>query len=249
MAQINHQQLEEIIIDAKKNYRTVFSTVIGGELFVWRLLSGIEYEIISKTSNGDQYIKEELVCQQAVIYPKVDFSSYKAGIPTNLAPHILEESGFSGTGKALNYLSTCRGKLATQFQEQAYVVIASAFPQYTFEEIEDWDIEKLIRMVARAEWKINIIDGKDFIFEREEDVSEEEPQEEVDEREKLRELEQRVIEQGGDPIFTLYHSVYKQEKEYMPLPLIMGNNLHREEVVNVVRENIQQRISDSRRLL
>lgn len=248
MQEIDHRKIEEIIIDAKKNYRTVFSTVVGGELFIWRLLSGIEYEIISKTSDGDALIKEELICQQAVIYPTINFSLYKAGIPSVLAPQIITESGFNGTEKSLSHLNNCRGMLFSQFQEQAYVIIASAFPQYKFEEIEDWDIEKLIKMIARAEWKFNMIDGKEFIFEQE--TPEEETQEkDVDEKEKLKELEGRIIEQGGDPIFTLYDKVYKEQKEYVCAPIIMGNNFDREEVVNVVREKIHERLSNSRRLL
>lgn len=244
---LNHQEIEQVIIDAKKKFQNIFSTVINGELFIWRLLSGIEYEIISKTSGGDIYIKEEIICQQAVIYPKVDFSLYKAGIPSKLAPQIIEESGFASKEKTQRFLDECRLNVFTRFQEQAYIVIASAFPQYSFEEMETWDIEKLIKMVARAEWKINVIDGKEFMFEKEEEQEEE--QEEINEKEKLKELENEIINRGGDPIFTLYESTYKEHKEYMDHPFIMGNHFDREDVVNGVREKIQQRLLNTRRVL
>lgn len=239
---MNYAQLERIIIDAKNKYTAVFSTIINQEVYIWRLLTSSELEIINKTSIGEQYLKEELICEAVVIYPEVDFATYKAGVPSVLAPLILDESGFSGYTKTKELLSKARVKIFSDFQEQANIVIASAFPQYRIEEIKGWDVEKLTTMVARAEWKLNVIDGKDFFFE---DVKEEEEVEEKSEKEKLQELEGSLIEKGYDPILVLYNSVYKEDKPYLPEIFAMGRNFDREDVIDVVRKNIQQRLSNS----
>lgn len=238
---MNYAQLEQVIIDAKKTYSAVYSTVINHEIFVWRLLTSSELEIINKTSVGDQMLKEELVCEAVVIYPKHDFSIYKAGVPTILSKFILEESGFNDNQKTKTLIKHSRAKVFGDFQEQAAIVIVSAFPQYRFEEIEAWDVEKLTKMIARAEWKLNVIDHKDFVFE---DIDEDE-EEQKSEKEKQKELETYIIEKGGDPILTLYNNVYKKEKPYLPELFIMGTNFDREDVIHVVKENIQQRLSNS----
>lgn len=239
---LEQSELERMIIAAKIKYKNIFATTVGEDLFVWRLLRSSEYEIICKSSNGDLDLKEELVCQYAVIYPEVNFSSYKAGVPSQIAPQILEESGFISAEKTHDFLNTCRAGILDKFQEQAFIIIASAFPQYKFEEIEEWEMEKLLKMVARAEWKLNVLDGNEFIFE-EVDTNDEE--EEVDQDAALKEMEEKIIERGGDPIFTLYDSIYKKKPPFFDYPFIMGNNIHREDVVDAVRRSIEKRQSTS----
>lgn len=242
MIAFEESSLEKLIIDSKKKYGSIFSMIVGEELFLFRLLTKKEYEIVIKSTAGDEDLKEEMVCQYAVLYPDVDFATYKAGIPTALAPAILYESGFVSADKAYQYLYESRVNVLDNFTEQAAIVIISAFPAYTFEDIEEWDIEKILLMAARAEWKLNVIDGNDFVFSREQEEEQEE-QEEVDEKQLLKELEQKIIEQGGDPILQLHETVYKKERKFFDLPLIMGNNIHREDVVDAVRKSIHERIS------
>lgn len=234
--------MEKAIIDAKLKYGNIFSTVIGDDAYIWRLITPSEYEIIVKTSGHDLDLKEELICQYAVVFPPTDFSKCKAGVPIQLSKQILRESGFSASNKIKEHLAICRENVATRFQEQSVILIASAFPQYKLEEIEGWDMEKLIHMVARAEWKMTNIDGKEFIFD--DDSSDEANNTDVDEKEQLKEIEQNIIERGGDPILTLYNDYYKEKKEYFSYPLIMGNNLDREDVLDEVRRQINKRLAN-----
>ena len=235
--------LEELIIDLKRKHYTVFATMIYGELFLWRPLSRIEFDIISKSSNHDKMLREEMICQTAVLYPKVNFTIYKAGIPTVLTPQIVEESGFGTVEKTHAYLHRTRMGVLDNFTAQAEIVIAAAFPNYTFEIMKNWNIEQLLDMVARAEWKLNVIDGKDFAFQidKEEVDEDEEPKtpEEIieEEKESVRELVQDIITNGGDPILELneYFSI-KTKKSYIEFPFIMGFNWDREDVLDGIRK-------------
>lgn len=237
---INMLELEKAIIDAKNKYGNVYSITIGEDVFVWRLLTQKEYEIINKSCSGDKYIKEEMICQYVTVYPKdILYSTYKAGIATQLSKHILQESGFSDNGKAYHFLDACREDNDRNFITQAHIVVASAFPQYKFEEIESWDIEQLIDMVSKAEWKLNVIDNKPFRFEKIESLDDENEQDTKEES--LHILEQELIELGGDPVLMLYDRFYKKEKPYYDMPFILGRWWNREDVVDATREGIQKR--------
>ena len=225
--------LEQAIIRAKKKYNSVFSTVIEDDVFIWRLLTQKEYEIIDKTTNGDIYAKEEMVCQYATVYPNdIVFALYKAGVPTQLSESILYESGFKTNAKIYNQLEKSRTDINKNFMSQAYVIICSAFPQYKIEEVEEWDIEHLVDMVAKAEWKMNVIDGKPFTFEKTEQA-----QEEIN----IREIEEEIIKIGGDPILLLYNQYYKRNKEYCNFPFIVGRSYDNKAVCDGARKEIQQR--------
>ena len=233
-------ELEQLIINFKKEYYSVFATSVGHNFFIWRPLTRAEYDIINKSSIGDNHLKEEMVCQFAVLYPKTNFSTYKAGIPGALAPQIIEESGFGSVYKTYDYLSSSRQTILSSFTSQAEIVICSAFPQYSFEDMKTWNIEKLLDMVARAEWKLNVVDHKDFIFEMTEtNLDGNEPVEKTLDEE-MKELEQQIIEQGGDPILQLGH-VYRlqNKKDYVEYPFIMGNSWDNEVIVNAVQKQLQ----------
>lgn len=235
-------ELEKAIIDAKNKYGNVYSITIGDDVFIWRLLTQKEYEIINKSCSGDKYIKEEMICQYVTVYPKdIMYSTCKAGVATQLSKHILQESGFSDNGKAYEFLDACREDNDRNFITQAHIVVASAFPQYKFEEIESWDIEQLIDMVSKAEWKLNVIDGKPFRFEKIESTGEEGGEPQPTEEETLHILEQELIELGGDPILMLHNRFYKKEKSYCDMPFILGRWWNREDAVNATREEIQKR--------
>lgn len=237
---LNGIELEKLIIDLKKKYYTVFATTVGHRLFIWRPITKDEYNTICKTCAGDELLKEELICQLSVLYPEVSFATYKAGIPGTLTPQILEESGLGSQEKVYRHLDFSRGKIIEDFATQAEIVIAAAFPQYKFEEMKKWNIEQLLDMVAKAEWKLNVLDEKDFVFKTVTEESEE-VQETKSPKEELREIEQNIIQNGGDPILQLGH-IYQLDnrKDYIEYPFIMGYNWDNEEVVHVIQQQLQR---------
>lgn len=232
--------LEQLIINLKKEYYSIFATSVGHSFFIWKPLTRTEYDIIIRSSAGDNSLKEEMVCQFAVLHPKINFSLYKAGIPGVLAPQIIEESGFGSVYKTYSHLANSRNAVLSSFTSQAEIVIASAFPQYSFENMKTWNIEQLLDMVARAEWKLNVIDHKEFIFDMVPESDGSEDGEEKTFKEEMKELEQQIIAEGGDPILQLGH-IYnlKNKKDYIEYPFIMGNSWDNEVIINAVQRQLQ----------
>lgn len=244
MNQLSDVDLEKLVIDLKKKHYVIFATTIGTSFYIWRPISRKEYDIIMKSSAGNVSVRDEMVCQISVLYPHVDFSVYKAGIPTTLAPQVIEESGFGSVGKTYSYLSKTRQYILSNFTSQAEIVIASAFPQYKFEEIKEWSLEQLLDMVAKAEWKLNVLDGKNFVFKaavQEEGETDDTPKK--TEEEELHELEQDIIETGGDPILYL-GDVYakKAKKPYTDFPFIMGSQWNNEEMIQFVGQQLRNKL-------
>lgn len=67
--------------------------------YIYRDLNRYEYKSIMATPNTDPLMREEMICEQCVLYPYEYsygiMSNHKAGIPTILAGHIMETSGFT----------------------------------------------------------------------------------------------------------------------------------------------------------
>lgn len=234
-------RLEKELIRLKRDNYSVFASTINEDLFVWRLLTRQEYEIITKSAGDNLSLIEEMVCQVAVMYPdNINFGMCKAGIPTTLSGDIIELSGFGDQSSIYDRLDSARLATNTDFVTQAESLVAAAFPQYRFEEMRDWNIEQLLDMVARAEWKLNTIDDKEIRFNKPE-PSEDEEEEPKSEEEELRELEGYVVESGGDPILQLQHLYKKKSKDFTKFPFIMGVHWDNEEVLDEVRRQQQER--------
>jgi len=83
----------------KKQHNEVYMTEIGEEVYIWRPLNRFEYKTIVALKNTDPLQREELICEQCVLYPlEYDISAMangKAGVPALLAESIMEASGFT----------------------------------------------------------------------------------------------------------------------------------------------------------
>lgn len=243
MEQLNDIDLEKLIIDLKKKNYILFTTTVGYQFYIWRPVTRKEYDIIMRSSAGNTYIRDEMICQVSILYPRVDFATYKAGVCTTLAPQIIEESGFGSVQKTYDYLNSTRQYILKNFTSQAEIVIAAAFPQYKFEEIREWSLEQLLDMVAKAEWKLNVIDNKNFVFEA---VSADEENDDVEKptkEEAIKKLEQDIITTGGDPILYLGDMYARQvKKPYTDFPFIMGSQWNNEEMIQYVGEQLRKSV-------
>lgn len=85
----------------KKQYAEVYLTEVAYDFFVWRPLNRYEYKHLMAIPDIDPLQREELICEQCVLWPK-EFSfdqiaNGKAGIPALLAEQIMQASGFDRT--------------------------------------------------------------------------------------------------------------------------------------------------------
>lgn len=83
----------------KKQFVEVYLTELGLEAFIWRPLNRYEYKKITSVPNTDPLMREEMICEQCVLWPYNytfdEMANGKAGVPALLAESIMEVSGFS----------------------------------------------------------------------------------------------------------------------------------------------------------
>lgn len=227
----DYRDIERQIIEFRDQYDEVYLTRIGDEDYIWRALTKKEHREIAEFATND-YDAFERICQTAVLYPQVNFgSSGLAYIPEQLAPQILNESGYGELRKETYLLTVFRNQIENSFEEQAQIIINRAFSYITFEEMENWTKEKLLKYVSRAEWQLAFIDKRDIRLRTEEEIRQEmiESGEEVPEPEEVPEFNIMDVandlrQQGQDPMFVLRHLYEKQKPPYFVRPLIGGLN-------------------------
>lgn len=232
---LNEISIEDLIIHFRDTYSEVYYTTIGEEDYIWRTLSRKEYRDIQEFARS-QYDAYERICQKAVLFPERNFAlTAPAYLPEQLAPQILNESGYGNEDKDGQLLKIFREQVNNNFEVQAQIIINRAFSYITFEDMETWTKEKLLKFVAKAEWALQFIEQKDYIHlmtadelrqqaiemaeESGEDV-EEEPEEEFD----INDLARQERDNGRDPMFSLSHLYQKEKPAYFERPLIGGRN-------------------------
>lgn len=171
---------QEEILRLRDKYGATYFTEIDGEEFLFRPLSRGEYEKATTTFNNDA-AAEEYICSRATILPKdYDFENCQAGIPSILARQIIFESGFDESNpKAQDYLLQFREEM-NSIENQIPCVIKEAFQDISFEEIENWGLEKTLKYYARAEYILNVLQNRDIQFISEEEQSKQQKKEFVD---------------------------------------------------------------------
>lgn len=150
------RQLEEW---KDKYFGAVFITEINDTAYIWRGLSKAEFNKANEYFSDD-YDRAEFVCRSCVLYPEIDDFSIDmhAGVPETLTEQILKESGFSLTIKELdNQIAQYERQMT--FDNQITCVIKEAFPDIPFEEIENWQFQKVLWYYARAKWTLETLRG------------------------------------------------------------------------------------------
>ena len=220
-----------MVIKEEMNHEKLIYVNIERKDFVFRLITLKEFtQAKMLTSTTEEF--NDAICQIALIYPQ-DFNfavSPVAGASDRCAKHIIDESKILDSKGVLEQLEVSRAKL-TRFFDQCVLIIKAAFSEYTLEEIQDWNYEKLMDMVAKAEYVLKLR-GNDVTIECE--------VEEISEKTAKMESDAELIINGIDPMF--YHSdKIKLKHELIDRPVILGNNWREEGMIKDVREQIRRR--------
>lgn len=214
------KEIQALLESFRKQYDEVYLTQIGDEDYVWRALGREEYQaIVARAKSEDEAF--EMICNTAVLWPKVDFGGFniKAYIPTQLAPQIVDESGFGDGRRDLVLLEHFRDEMKS-FDKQAEVIVNTAFPNISFEDMANWTKEKLMKHVAKAEWQMTVL-RKIPLQLTATGVAEDgeaEEQEPFDYMEVANELRK----QGHDPMFVMRALYQKEKPSYVERPLVGG---------------------------
>lgn len=222
--QLTEQQFHLLIKQAKVEFGEVFLAEVEDQQFIFRLLTRKEYKEILQISD-DKDMAEELICQLSVIHPSnLNFAKGEAGLPSLLAPHIVNESGFGDMQKSHYYFDSYRMRMES-FEMQAEAAIQAAFPQISEEDMQDWTVEKLMRTLAKAEWILKNVKGYPIEFRNQYDEELEEGEEEVPEEEPptMKEIGNDIRQQGGDPMIELQEHIIRP-RPYAEFPFIAGTN-------------------------
>ena len=202
--------------------------------FIFRTLTRKEYKYILQSS-PNQYEKEDNICNTACLYPEdFDFGECGfAGINEFVAARIEKESGFQDIRDVLNEY-----KYAKQFNNleiQCMDLRKGFIPEYTYEEMEEWTWEKLMKMTVRAE-NVASLKGFDWSLKDEsEQFDEQMSRIDPNNKEFIKELEQN----GVDPMLYFEDELkHTFKNEVVDFPLIGGTHWNDEEVLTVIRKQI-----------
>ena len=107
----NEMSLEEKIASWRKEYKSIFNTVIDDEIYIWRKIKISEYiEIHNSIFNDPElpdelkfWIKQEEITRAVLLYPSnVDEAiEESAGIPTVISQDCLNRSGFGALSQQI----------------------------------------------------------------------------------------------------------------------------------------------------
>ncbi len=143
--------LTDLYLKFSEEYTEVFMYQIGSEVFLYRQLGRKDHKDLIAL-DVDDYKKEELLCETCVLYPEnYDFSECDAGIPTSLTEVIIKNSFLDSLESRQLLINYSRQEM-NELDNQVDCLIHEAFPEYTLDEIEEWDLQKTAKMLSRAEW-------------------------------------------------------------------------------------------------
>lgn len=154
-ATINSKKsIQEVIDDSLEQDIIFFSMVIGEEVFLYRPITRIEYKKILEDEGFSDEDKKDAICRKCLLYPDdYDFDNCLAGVPEKLSADIIEKSALDPLS-VLSLIKIGRDDMQ-ELANQIVCIISSEFPAYKIEEIESWDMYKLVDMFTKAEWKRN----------------------------------------------------------------------------------------------
>ena len=175
---------------------------------------------------------EDAVCNTTCIYPEeYDFEYCEfAGLNEYIADIIEELSGFKDIKLVLNEYKEYKAQ--NNLELQCMDLIKAFIPEYTYEEMEEWTWEKLMKMTVRAE-RLAELKGFDWHLQ-------DESEEYMEEMNKInsdnKELIDELYKQGIDPMFYFENEVKRLlTREVIDFPLISGGHWNDEVILDVIR--------------
>ena len=207
--------------------------------FVFRTLGVGEYLNIKKCVSTEKDF-EDAVCQATLLYPEdqnIVFGLYPlAGVSSIACDEIIKHSGLDGMDNIRERIIQRKEEMNI-FHNQCMNLVKAAFPELSYEEIEQYSWCKLVDIAVRAE-SVMAIRGStyrlaDMSEVNNEDIETTESQEEVEE---IKEKTTRdYLEEGIEPM--LYYSeelLSENGKEILDNPFIGGMRWNEEVVINEI---------------
>jgi hypothetical protein len=218
--------------EQNEGHRVMYINICNRE-FVFRTLGKKEYKNILNVANNE-FDLEDMICQIALIYPEdFDFKDCPlGGLSKTIAPLITELSGFTNPEIVQETYDQYRLEM-NSFENKAYALIKMAFPEFTFEEMEEWTWDKVLKVATKAEFILNETHFRDNPIELVKvDTT---PQKQMERTEFVQELRQ----QGIDPMKYFWNEI-NVKPQYVDFPLIGGVHWQNEGILNEIRRQMER---------
>ena len=139
-----------------KEYKVVQVHVIDDEIYMYKLLSKLEYETITSQIEDELDLQDAIV-QNCVLYPEdLKIDDMLPGHVFELAQEIVQQSCVLPEDRLL-MLEVFSAEM-TQLDNVMICLIMRAFPAYKLEELESMSYPELYKLYTRAEWfLINVL--------------------------------------------------------------------------------------------
>ena len=154
--------IKEIYINFCDKYESVFIEDFGESgVFIFKALGRKDFKEIVESKLISDVSKQELICDKCVLYPEnYDFENCdEAGLPTILSNLIIEKSMLKSSDQLENVIHYCRDKLWNDLDDQITCIIHEAFPEFSIEEIANWDIVKTAEYMVKSEYILHNLRG------------------------------------------------------------------------------------------
>lgn len=222
--------------ETNDGHKLLYITICNKE-FVFRTLSKSEYKKILSVAEEEHQL-EDMICQVGLVYPEeYDFSiAPLAGVSKTVSPMILELSGFTDVNVVIQSFDEYRHKMNTSFEQQCQALVKSAFPEVTFEEMDDWTWDKLLSVGAKAEYILNLKGYDIELASRAEDENIEQAPAKTD-----KETGAELRANGIDPMIY-FGNEFTKKGNYVDFPLIGGVHWQNPEVLNEIRRQMERRV-------
>lgn len=139
----------------------VFTIKIDDDVFIYKPLCRKLYKTLMQ-ADISPLEKEELLCQECVLWPEnYNFDECDAGLPTKLAEAILKNSYVDSLEMRQNIINLYRQDMY-DVDNQVTCLIHEAFPEFSIDEIETWDMRKTAEYCSKAEWILANLRGAQY---------------------------------------------------------------------------------------
>ena len=201
--------------------------------FVFRTLGKKEYKNILNVCSTDHDL-EDMVCNVAVLYPE-DYDFREAplgGLSKTIAPLVTELSGFTNPDIILQTYETYKSEM-NDFENRCYALIKMAFPEFTFEEMEEWTWDKVFKVATKAEYILNETQFRENPIQLVQTNAA--PKQQMERIDFVQELRQ----QGVDPMKYFWNEI-NNKPQFVDFPLIGGAHWKNEGVLNEIRRQMER---------
>jgi hypothetical protein len=222
----------------------IFYVRFGSNEFIIRDITKKEFMDLKELAINDMDF-EDLVCQLATVSPKdIDFyNTGMAGLSATLFPLIIQQSDLEGKlfeKKLLIY----QGVMNNSPDEQQKAIIKSVFPEFSYDIMNTWTYEKFVLYLARAEFILTKIHGKEnaaltIVDDEKEDNKETYKKSKYNEADEINKISWGLIEKGIDPILSLW-GLQKRTSDELPRPFIGSYHWKDEGIMDAIARQIRE---------